>query len=221
MNIKEVEKEVGIRKANIRYYEEQGLVTPMRNAENNYRDYSEEDVICLKKIKVLRLLGISVAEIKAVQNRDTALNTVVQSRISEIKKEVEQLGELEEMCRMFLAHDQTYDTLDISLLDTRECLSIQKGAVFMKIDRCRNYQEALRRSEVIMTCFIFLGLIPTGENVQRLFHYSLPEWIRWIGFAGACVTGIINIVLYRKMYSTQKKDWERAEENLAAKARRS
>ena len=86
MNIKEVEKEVGIRKANIRYYEEQGLVTPMRNAENNYRDYSEEDVICLKKIKVLRLLGISVAEIKAVQNRDTALNTVVQSRISEIEK---------------------------------------------------------------------------------------------------------------------------------------
>ena len=44
MKIKEVEQRVGITRANIRYYEEEGLLNPVRNRENNYREYSEEDV---------------------------------------------------------------------------------------------------------------------------------------------------------------------------------
>lgn len=37
MNIKEVEKITGLTKANIRFYEEEGLVQPKRNEQNNYR----------------------------------------------------------------------------------------------------------------------------------------------------------------------------------------
>ena len=37
MKIKDVEKQVGISKANIRFYEEEGLIHPARNQENNYR----------------------------------------------------------------------------------------------------------------------------------------------------------------------------------------
>ena len=44
MKIKDVEKQVGISKANIRFYEEEGLIHPARNQENNYREYSETDV---------------------------------------------------------------------------------------------------------------------------------------------------------------------------------
>ena len=44
MKIKDVEKQVGISKANIRFYEEEGLIHPARNQENNYREYSEADV---------------------------------------------------------------------------------------------------------------------------------------------------------------------------------
>ncbi len=35
MRIKEVEEKDGIRKANIRYYEEAGLITPSRDRDNN------------------------------------------------------------------------------------------------------------------------------------------------------------------------------------------
>ena len=41
MNIKEVEKVTGLTKANIRFYEEEGLVCPKRNEQNNYRIYTE------------------------------------------------------------------------------------------------------------------------------------------------------------------------------------
>lgn len=51
MKIKDVEKQVGISKANIRFYEEEGLIHPARNQENNYREYSEADVEQLQEIK--------------------------------------------------------------------------------------------------------------------------------------------------------------------------
>ena len=48
MKINEVEQQAGITKRNIRFYEQQGLLSPKRNGENGYRDYSEEDVAELK-----------------------------------------------------------------------------------------------------------------------------------------------------------------------------
>ena len=43
MKINEVETQVGITKKNIRFYEEQGLLSPRRNSENGYRDYGEAE----------------------------------------------------------------------------------------------------------------------------------------------------------------------------------
>ena len=49
MNIRQIEEQLGIPRANVRYYEKEGLLHPQRG-ENNYRNYSEEDVETLKKI---------------------------------------------------------------------------------------------------------------------------------------------------------------------------
>lgn len=43
MKINEAEELLGISKANIRFYEKQGLLTPGRS-ENRYRDYSGKDI---------------------------------------------------------------------------------------------------------------------------------------------------------------------------------
>lgn len=58
MKINEVEQKVGITKKNIRFYEQEGLLKPDRNAQNGYREYSEEDLLLLQKIKLLRKLSI-------------------------------------------------------------------------------------------------------------------------------------------------------------------
>lgn len=63
MTIKEVEQELGIPRANIRFYEKKNLLHPERG-ENTYREYSEEDVATLKKIIILRKIGISVVLMK-------------------------------------------------------------------------------------------------------------------------------------------------------------
>ena len=43
MTIKEIETLSGLPRANIRYYESEGLISPKR-AENGYREYSQADV---------------------------------------------------------------------------------------------------------------------------------------------------------------------------------
>ena len=66
MTIKEVEALYGMARANIRYYEQEGLLQPLRSA-NGYRDYSQEDLDTLEGIRLLRCLHFSLEEIKALQ----------------------------------------------------------------------------------------------------------------------------------------------------------
>ena len=51
MFINEVEHLVGLSKKSIRYYEENGLLNPSRNKENDYRIYQEEDIRKLEEWK--------------------------------------------------------------------------------------------------------------------------------------------------------------------------
>ena len=84
MLINEVCKRCGLTKKAIEYYEEQGLTRP-QIMENGYRVFSEDDVIQLNKIAVLRGLGISVSDIKTV----LAENDYLSFRSSDLKKELE------------------------------------------------------------------------------------------------------------------------------------
>ena len=67
LKINEVEALVGITKKNIRFYEEKGLLSPSRNSENGYRDYGQGEVDVLRRIKLLRKLGVPIEEIRRMQ----------------------------------------------------------------------------------------------------------------------------------------------------------
>lgn len=58
----EVQEKTNLSRKAIEYYEEKGLVHP-KKLENGYRDYSNGDVEVLKKISLLRNLGLSISEI--------------------------------------------------------------------------------------------------------------------------------------------------------------
>ncbi len=63
MNIKEAEKRTGIASSSIRYWEERGLLSAER-LDNRYREYNDDDIKHLIKIKRLREVGIPIADIK-------------------------------------------------------------------------------------------------------------------------------------------------------------
>ena len=91
MKINELEKRFGIKRANIRFYESEGLLSPERS-ENGYRDYSEEDAALLKKIIVYRRLGISIPDIKKVLAGDISLLEASERSISEMTDKLDNVS---------------------------------------------------------------------------------------------------------------------------------
>ena len=63
MLIAEVCRITGLTKKAVEYYVDQGMVSP-ESQENGYRDFQDSDVEQLKKIRVLRMLGLRIDEIK-------------------------------------------------------------------------------------------------------------------------------------------------------------
>ena len=82
MTIKDMEMQTGLARANIRYYESEGLIAPVR-AENGYREYSQEDAETLLRVKLLRALGLTVGQIKAIVRGETELDAALSARIAE------------------------------------------------------------------------------------------------------------------------------------------
>jgi Cu(I)-responsive transcriptional regulator len=63
MNIGEAARLSGVSSKAIRYYESIDLILPSGRAENNYRDFSDQDVHRLRFVNRSRSLGFSLAEV--------------------------------------------------------------------------------------------------------------------------------------------------------------
>ena len=90
MTIKEIETLSGLPRANIRYYESEGLISPKR-AENGYREYSQADVNVLLRVKLLRALGLRIDTIKALAAGTLTLDDALDARLEELHTEQENL----------------------------------------------------------------------------------------------------------------------------------
>ncbi|WP_164667452.1 MerR family transcriptional regulator [Virgibacillus doumboii] len=65
MQIKEVAKQLNTTPRSIRFYEQKGLISPEKEAGNDYRIFSEKDLLRLSTILALREVGMTVENIKS------------------------------------------------------------------------------------------------------------------------------------------------------------
>ena len=110
MNIKEIEQRSGLTRANIRYYEQEGLLTPARQ-ENRYRDYSEEDLETLLRIALLRSLGFSLDEIRRLQSGELDLAAAMRSRSAALEAEGRRLLAARNVCDAISREVTSYSAL--------------------------------------------------------------------------------------------------------------
>lgn len=98
MYIHEAAERSGTTKKAIEYYCMKGLLSP-RVSENGYKDFSEEDVACLKKISLLRNLGVSVEDIRELLSGkdDTALRRTIKKQETILRRRKEQNEMLKEL----------------------------------------------------------------------------------------------------------------------------
>ncbi len=85
MLINEVCKTCALTKKAVEYYIAQGLVAPSVQ-ENGYRDFSDADIERLKKISVLRGLGISAAELQKILSVQQEMGDAALKAISDRKR---------------------------------------------------------------------------------------------------------------------------------------
>ncbi|MBJ2151244.1 Cu(I)-responsive transcriptional regulator [Paracoccus sp. IB05] len=97
MNIKDVAARAGLPAKTIRYYEEIGLIRPLR-AANGYRAFRESDLHKLAFLGRARSLGFTIEECRALmalyedQSRASAdVKALAQSHLAQIAAKIEEL----------------------------------------------------------------------------------------------------------------------------------
>ncbi len=106
MNIGEVAERAGLPPKTIRYYEEIGLVTPLRGT-NGYRSFREQDLHKLAFLGRARALGFGIEECRALlalyedESRASAeVKEIARGHLAEIDRKIADLSEM----RATLAH---------------------------------------------------------------------------------------------------------------------
>ena len=100
MNIKEAEKLTGISKRNIRFYEQKGMLHPARNQDNDYRDYSSQDIERLKLIRALRMVDMPLEEIQKVLDGKTSLEDAAMAQESRLCEKAQEVQTAIRFCQM-------------------------------------------------------------------------------------------------------------------------
>ncbi len=169
LKINEVERLVGITKGNIRFYEKEGLLTPGRNSENGYRDYSEDDVAWLKKIKVLRMLDVPIEEIARLKAGKLTLADAMGRHIIQLERKQTNLAAMQTVCGELRDSRCQLDSLDADEVLEHMGRQEQEGTRFMDVtkqDRKAKYVApfltagliiALMGAIIIGLCWLILG----------------------------------------------------------------
>jgi DNA-binding transcriptional MerR regulator len=132
MTIREIENMSGMTRANIRYYEHEGLLAPAR-ADNDYRDYSEADLATLLKIKLLRQLQVPLDDIRKLQAGSLALSDALDEKLRQLELDMTGLQYSAEICRDIRASNITYTSLDAQKYLDRTVAAAQLSPQYFSI----------------------------------------------------------------------------------------
>ena len=204
MQIKDVEVLVGITKKNIRFYEKEGLLNPKRNAANSYRDYSSEDVEWLKEIKLLRMLGISIAEIRRIKQGDLNRTAVLSRQIRYLSSEAKSMEQKKEFCSHLL---EDLDKNQEKSIDDYLVLMSQyeeKGASFMNVRKKDMKKKDIHKKKmigvIISTLFAWIFFVGMLVLVISPEGNELPIILRGMLILMFGALSIISVVAVKQRY---------------------
>ena len=170
MKINQVEQLVGITKGNIRFYEKEGLLTPGRNSDNGYRDYSDADVAWLKKIKLLRMLDVPIEEILRLKSGSLTLEDAMGRHIIQLERRQANLAAAQGVCAQIKDSRSQLDALDADrVLESMERQE-QEGTKFMNVgkqDKLTRYVSPIGAAVLILVLMgALIALVVWGFTVS-------------------------------------------------------
>ena len=174
MNIKEVEKVTGLTKANIRFYEEEGLVCPKRNEQNNYRIYTE-------------------VEIQKIYAEELSLQKAMERRLKEIREEERLLQETRAICQEAIRANWNLNEIDrLEIKESKEEWQerlrklMTEDLVQTKLTRNELNNTDQYADRVFYKCYL---------DKELYVYWSCSNW------SGSCVSDhICDVLRYKSTY---------------------
>lgn len=137
LKMKDITRLFDIGPDSIRYYEKVGLISPVRDKENNYRLYSLADVNRIMQIREMLSLGFSTDEISIFLNNKTVGNTelLFEKELGAIDERMEALCKTRNSLKQRLttihkyAADPADETVRVLKLEERHCCMISDSNI--------------------------------------------------------------------------------------------
>ena len=202
MKINEVEAAVGVTKKNIRFYEEEGLITPGREPGNGYRSYSQADVERLRRIKLLRKLDVPLAEIREMLEGRKTLAEGMGQQLERLNARRKDLDEAIGFCTVLEKASGNLEELDVEQTLARLAAREEQGVTFVNIERTDRKGERIRGACVGAALFVALMAFVIATMVWAFYSDPqeappLPLLIVLFGIPVGCIVGTLKVLLER------------------------
>lgn len=115
--IKEISEMFNITTNKIRFYEKKGLLLPIREEDNKYRKFNDEDIIRLQSILLYRSIGLSIDAIKGIQEMIRVLkkdgSLIIGDLMFESKEAEEEILKSLSEEQIYAIKDEYYSYIDL------------------------------------------------------------------------------------------------------------
>ena len=202
MKINEVEAAVGVTKKNIRFYEEEGLITPSREPGNGYRSYSQADVERLRRIKLLRKLDVPLADIREMLEGRKTLAEGMAQQLERLSTRRKDLNEAIGFCEVLEKDTVSLNELDVEQTLARLAAREEQGVTFVNIERTDRKVERIKGA--LVGAGLFTALMAFIIATMAWAFYTdpqgappLPLVIVLLGIPAGCIVGTLKVLLDR------------------------
>ena len=213
MLINEVQSKVGLSKKSIRYYEEEGLLNPIRNSINDYRIYTDDDLNILRTIKFLRELGVPICEIKSLKEEKLTLEECMRDRIKKIEQLEKDYQKIKNMCIELGDCNEKYGDIDVNRYLEEVNILNKKGFTMrdLKTSHSKKIWGAIVSSVVFSLLFIFI------LSIISYFQFKEAEKMPWIIYYFLIFVLVIPIISIVINLGIRIREIRKGEEDEASK----
>lgn len=118
MKISEVLKITGLTKKAIRYYKDKGLIHPLIDENNTYKNYCEDDVAKLSQIALLRNMDMPVSDIKRYLDNQENKDEILREYLKKIEENIKRYTNIKDSITDILDNNIDVKKLNRYMLDS-------------------------------------------------------------------------------------------------------
>ena len=187
MKINEVEAAVGVTKKNIRFYEEEGLISPSREPGNGYRSYSQD---------------VPLAEIREMLEGQRTLAEGMSQQLERLRSRRADLEEAIGFCTLLQQENGPLEQLDVEQTLARLTAREEQGVTFVNIERTD--QKTRRIRGACIGAALFVTMMAFVMAIMGWAIYTdpqdappLPLLVVMFGIPAGCIVGTLKVLLDR------------------------